>query len=182
MIGACNGFQVMVQLGLLPGPSAGHEWPENRPPLQTAALSHNSSGRFIDRWVRVSANAGSSCVWTRPLVEMETSLGHREDILLLPVAHGEGRFTVADSRVLEALQSSGQVALKYVDNVNGSEGSIAGVCDPSGRIFGLMPHPERYLDWTLHPYWTRLSAQVRRGPTPGAMMFRAAVDAAVAVG
>jgi phosphoribosylformylglycinamidine synthase len=80
--------------------------------------------------------------------------------------------------VLRALEAGGQVALRYADNVNGSEAAIAGICDASGRIFGLMPHPERYLDWTRHPFWTRLEPSVRSGDTPGLAIFRNAVRAA----
>jgi phosphoribosylformylglycinamidine synthase len=67
--------------------------------------------------------------------------------------------------------------LRYTDNYNGSDRAIAGVCDPSGRIFGLMPHPERYLDWTLHPYWTSLPEAKREGTTPGLLFFKSAVEA-----
>jgi phosphoribosylformylglycinamidine synthase len=101
-------------------------------------------------------------------------------VLTLPIAHGEGRFVALSDDVLAGLREHGQIALTYVDNPNGSAADIAGICDVTGRIFGLMPHPERYLDWTLHPFWTRLSATTRAPgrPTPGAMMFRAAVEAA----
>jgi phosphoribosylformylglycinamidine synthase len=101
--------------------------------------------------------------------------------MTLPIAHGEGRFVTASPAVLERLKSRGQVALTYTSDVNGSEAQIAGVCDRSGRVFGLMPHPERYLDWTRHPFWTRLDPAVRRGDTPGLAMFRNAVRAASAV-
>lgn len=184
MIGACNGFQVMVQVGLLPGPAnPGDDWPEERPPVQTVALAHNSGGRFIDRWVRVTANPSSACLWTRPLADWAAEHPDEAgDVMLLPIAHGEGRFLAADERVIDSLRAHGQIALTYADNPNGSAADIAGICDTTGRIFGLMPHPERYLDWTLHPFWTRLSPSVRSGarPTPGAMMFRAAVEAATA--
>jgi phosphoribosylformylglycinamidine (FGAM) synthase-like amidotransferase family enzyme len=183
MIGACNGFQVMVQVGLLPGPEAGHasDWPADRAPEQTVALAHNNGGRFIDRWVRVAANPASPCLWTRPLAEWAAENPEQaEDALMLPIAHGEGRFVTAGPRVLTGLREHGQIALTYVDNPNGSAADIAGICDPTGRIFGLMPHPERYLEWTLHPFWTRLDPAMRTSdkPTPGSMMFRAAVEAA----
>jgi len=85
--------------------------------------------------------------------------------------------------VLESLRAHGQIALTYAsdDNPNGSVADIAGICDVSGRIFGLMPHPERYLEWTNHPFWTRLDISAQTGEAPGAMMFRAAVEAAVAM-
>ncbi|HVU62555.1 MAG TPA: phosphoribosylformylglycinamidine synthase subunit PurQ [Phycisphaerales bacterium] len=178
MIGACNGFQVMVQVGLLPGPEqAGNQsaWPEDRAPAQTASLSFNAGGRFIDNWVRVRPNPASQCVWTQGLAEAFAA--HADDTLRLPIAHGEGRFVTANTGVLRALRERGQIALEYVDNPNGSEANIAGICDAGGRIFGLMPHPERYLEWTLHPFWTRLDTGVRRGPTPGLRMFQNAVGA-----
>ncbi len=135
IIGPCNGFQVMVKLGLLPNPAAGK---------QVATLAHNPSGRFVDRWVEVLPVEETRCIWTR-------GLGPH----LLPIAHGEGRFT-APPEVLDQLEDAGQVALRYAADVNGSARAIAGVCDPSGLVFGLMPHPERYLHPTNHPHWTRL--------------------------
>jgi phosphoribosylformylglycinamidine synthase len=173
MIGACNGFQVLVQVGLLPGPEAGAPWPADAAPKQTTALSFNSGGRFIDAWVRVRAEEGSRCVWTHGLETLKD-----DAVMRLPIAHGEGRFVTAGPGVMRDLERHGQVALRYVDNPNGSEGDVAGICDATGRIFGLMPHPERYLDWTLHPFWTRLDPRVRHGDTPGLTMFRNAVRAA----
>ena len=175
MIGACNGFQVLVQVGLLPGPAAGEEWPTDAAPIQTASLAHNSGGRFIDKWVRVQPNADSNCIWTKGLAEAFPSA--QSEIMQLPIAHGEGRFITSSPAVLDALKANGQIALTYIENPNSSEADIAGICDPSGRIFGLMPHPERYLDWTRHPFWTRLSDSTRTGPTPGLMMFQNAVRA-----
>jgi phosphoribosylformylglycinamidine synthase len=232
MIGACNGFQVLVQVGLLPGPNRGPgaspgsgdgAWPEDAAPAQTASLSFNSGGRFIDTWVRVKPNPDSPCIWTRGLVSKKnaeepeqpentrggngfgnastvSSLvpsglsgpsaflpGFAADAMMLPIAHGEGRFVTASAGVLEDLRASGQIALTYApdDNPNGSEQNIAGICDAGGRIFGLMPHPERYLDWTLHPFWTRLGSDVKQGgvgPTPGLKMFQNAVRAVARVG
>lgn len=181
MIGACNGFQVMVQVGLLPGPAPGADWPEDGAPAQTCSLAHNAGGRFIDRWCRVLTNPHSPCIWTQGLERFLAPGSAGSDLLMLPIAHGEGRFVTNSAQTLSALVANNQVAMTYVDNPNGSSASIAGVCDPSGRIFGLMPHPERYLDWTRHPFWTRLSASDRQGPTPGALMFRNAVEAARAV-
>lgn len=182
MIGACNGFQVMVQLGLLPGPADGN-WAAAASPRQTVALAHNSGGRFIDRWVGVAADPDSACIWTRPLVDAAAEApGDLTDIMMLPIAHGEGRFVVRTREELAGLESRGQVALRYTDNPNGSQGEIAGICDVTGRIFGLMPHPERYLDWTLHPYWTRLRPGLRQTSIPpGLRMFQAAVEAARSV-
>ncbi|MEM7754178.1 MAG: phosphoribosylformylglycinamidine synthase I [Planctomycetota bacterium] len=171
MIGACNGFQVMVQVGLLPGPAAGEAWTVDRAPAPTCALAHNTSARFVDRWTRVRYEPGN-CVWTEGLAEFDA------EVAMLPVAHGEGRFVAADG-VLDRLESAGQVVVRYAEPLNGSQGDVAGIADANGRIFGLMPHPERYLDWTRHPWWTRLDASVRTGDTPGLCMFRSAVRAAV---
>lgn len=148
IIGICNGFQVLVKTDLLPGALAGRSG-------QTCTLAHNDSGRFIDRWVRLSPR-GQKCVWTAGLQDLD-----------LPIAHGEGKFVPADSDVRQALWDSEQVALVYTkaggsaaagqwpDNPNGSVDDIAGICDSSGLIFGLMPHPERHVDPTQHPAWTR---------------------------
>jgi phosphoribosylformylglycinamidine synthase len=176
MIGACNGFQVLVQVGLLPGPSAGETWPEGAAPAQRVALTDNQDARFHDRWVGVEFEPSSVCIWTRGLGEQMDEATARA-IRQLPVAHGEGRLVASDKSVLKAMEQAGQVVLRYTDNYNGSEDAIAGICDASGRILGLMPHPERYLDWTRHPYWTRLDASVRKGVTPGLRMFINAVEA-----
>jgi phosphoribosylformylglycinamidine synthase I len=181
MIGACNGFQVLVQVGLLPGPAPGEPWPEAAPPAQTVALTDNQDARFHDRWVGIRFEPASVCIWTRGLDEA-ADLETDRQIKQLPVAHGEGRMVTASPSVLPALERSGQVALRYTDNYNGSEEAVAGICDASGRIFGLMPHPERYLDWTRHPFWTRLSPAVRKGVTPGLRMFQNAVEAVSTVG
>ena len=178
MIGVCNGFQVLVQVGLLPGPRAGEAWPQERAPEQTLSLSENIGARFVDRWVGIEPVTGSVCLWTRGL---ESCLAdrpiERRDAMQLPVAHGEGRLVARGPDTLRDLASHGQVALRYADNFNGSQDAIAGICDPSGRIFGLMPHPERFLDWTRHPYWTRLSPSLRKEPTPGLRIFTSAVHA-----
>ncbi len=172
IIGVCNGFQVLVQVGLLPGPAAGTPWPVDAPPTPTAALCDNVSARYEDRWVPVEFVRNSVCVWTRGLDELDERVG------LLPAAHGEGRLVLGSPGLVPALEAAGQVAIRYRDNYNGSEGAVAGLCDATGRILGLMPHPERYLDWTRHPWWTRLDEGVRRGDTPGLRIFRNAIDAA----
>jgi phosphoribosylformylglycinamidine synthase len=178
MIGACNGFQVMVQVGLLPGPSDGI-WGEAAP-AQSVGLAENQSAQFVDRWSRVEVPSESVCVWSRGLERFEGRGGGGGELMMLPSAHGEGRLLASDD-VLDRLESRGQVALRYGEggNFNGSARSIAGICDVSGRIFGLMPHPERYLEWTRHPWWTRLDEGSfdREGDTPGLAMFRNAVDA-----
>jgi phosphoribosylformylglycinamidine synthase subunit PurQ / glutaminase len=171
MIGVCNGFQILVQIGLLPGPAQGADWPENEPPAQETSLTYNAGGSFIDNWFGVAGVSASHCLWTRGLDEFG------EQALRLPIAHGEGRFVTTSPATLDRLERSGQVALRYIENPNGSTSDIAGICDASGRIFGLMPHPERYLDWVNHPFWTRLPASTRRGETPGLRIFRNAVEA-----
>ncbi len=177
MIGICNGFQVMVQLGLLPGPPSGSDWPTD-PITPTVALSANDSGVFIDRWVGVAPAAGDRCIWTRGLAEKQAKGEYDPSTMLLPIAHGEGRLVAKDNAVLEALDAGGHIALRYTEPVNGSQGDIAGLCDASGRIFGLMPHPERYLEWTRHPAWTSLDPARREGLlTPGRLLFETAVSA-----
>jgi phosphoribosylformylglycinamidine synthase I len=139
VIGICNGFQLLTKAGFLPG----FDLPEDRPPTQVATLADNTSARFQDRWITVKAGSPSVCIWTRGMDECD-----------LPIAHGEGRF-FAPSQVLDRMQANGQVALRYTDNPNGSLRDIAGVCDPTGLVFGLMPHPERFTHITQHPRWTR---------------------------
>jgi phosphoribosylformylglycinamidine synthase len=170
--GICNGFQALVQTGLLPGPDAGQPWPDE-PPAQRVALTDNIAGRFVDRWSGIKVEPASRCVWTRGLADAFDA-----DAMQLPSAHGEGRLVADSGATLDALDAGGQVALRYRENFNGSSRAIAGICDATGRVFGLMPHPERYLDWTRHPWWTRLDAAQRRGDTPGLAMFRNAVAAA----
>ncbi|MEM1446720.1 MAG: phosphoribosylformylglycinamidine synthase subunit PurQ [Planctomycetota bacterium] len=161
MIGICNGFQVLVKLDLLPDPHAN---------AQTATLADNTSGRFQDRWVPVTVPGDTKCVWTRsessPLPDHE-----------LPIAHAEGRFVAPDD-VLDQLQANGQVALRYADaagDVNGSRRQIAGICDPTGLVFGLMPHPERFVTATQYPAWTRWPQERRAAESPGLTYFRNAV-------
>ncbi len=177
MFGVCNGFQVFAQAGLLPGPDDG-QWPDQNAPPQEVALTFNAQGRFIDNWFGIEVPAETVCLWTRGLHDAfpAQSAG---DLLRLPIGHGEGRFE-APPEVIDRLAGNGQIALRYRDgeNPNGSRERIAGICDPTGRIFGLMPHPERYLDWSRHPFWTRLDPSVRQGPTPGLTIFRNAVLAA----
>ncbi len=178
MIAPCNGFQIAVQVGLLPGPDAGAVWPTSAPqPIVT--LARNDSARFIDRWTRVEVPANTRCVWTR-------GLAASDETSLLPVAHGEGRFVPESDSVLDRLADDGRIAMRYAadDNPNGSVGAVAGICDGSGLVFGLMPHPERYTRWTQHPWWNRLAAADRQGDPPGLQMFRNAVNHAqrVAVG
>jgi len=157
MIGICNGFQVLVKLGLLPDPEAA---------TQTATLADNACGRFVDRWVDLRAEPGSVCIWTRGL-----------DAFELPIAHGEGRF-FAPPQVHDTLEANGQVALRYAEggNPNGSQRGIAGICDPTGVVLGLMPHPERFTDPTHHPAWTRMGEAWLNQSPAGLRFFRNAVE------
>jgi len=139
VIGVCNGFQLLIKSGLLPA----FDLPAETPPRQIATLGDNAKPRFTDRWVTLKAEPDSVCIWTQGL-----------EALQLPIAHGEGCFTAPDE-VLDRLEQQGQVALRYEDNPNGSARDIAGLCDPSGLVLGLMPHPERFTDPTHHPSWTR---------------------------
>ncbi len=166
VLGICNGFQVLVKAGLLPGT------PENGP----ATLTFNDSGHFESRWVRLLPKSGLS-----PFLA-------DDEPIELPVAHGEGKFVVAGPAALVALEAAGQVVLRYAGadgrpassypaNPNGSPGAVAGVCDPTGRILGLMPHPERNVDPLHHPRWTRIGLG-REGD--GLRIFRNAVRALTA--
>ena len=154
-IGICNGFQVLVKAGLLPR-IAGQTSP------QQATLTDNTSGVYRDCWVKV-AGERKLCKWIADDSELE-----------LPVAHAEGRF-MADPAVLTQLAAAGQIALRYSSgtNPNGSTADIAGVCDPTGRVFGLMPHPERFLRWENHPRWTR---EPRQAEGQGVRFFRTAIS------
>ena len=130
VLGICNGFQTLVRLGLLPDADF----------QRTCALVKNQQGHFIDRWVEMKTNRQSPCIWTQNLPEK----------FVLPIRHGEGRFVCKDEGVLKNLQQSQQVALSYVEDVNGATAQIAGICDPKGLVFALMPHPEAALhDWHL---------------------------------
>jgi phosphoribosylformylglycinamidine synthase len=147
VIGICNGFQVLVKTDLLPGPMPALE-------VKNCTLTHNQCGRFTDRWIHL-APRGNKCIWTRELTPLE-----------LPIAHGEGKFVPPSEAYRRALWDNDQIALVYAkadgsaaggtfpDNPNGSIDDIAGVCDASGLVLGLMPHPERYVDAVQHPAWT----------------------------
>jgi phosphoribosylformylglycinamidine synthase len=166
VIGVCNGFQVLVKAGLLPGDLAGRTG-------QSCTLASNLSGRFIDRWVHLAPRS-TKCIWTAGLETIE-----------LPVAHGEGRFVPADEEVRRALWEHDQVALVYAHadgtaangefpaNPNGSVDDVAGICDDSGLVFGLMPHPERFVDPVQHPAWTSGSRKLSTGA--GLAIFSKAV-------
>lgn len=167
IIAPCNGFQIAAQMGLLPGPAAGEPWPAV-PARPTVGLAANDTARFVDRWCAVEIPDGTRCIWTQG-IELEDAGG------VLPVAHGEGRFTVGPDLAVSRLAADGQIALRYRpgENPNGSLDAVAGICDASGLVLGLMPHPERFTRWTHHPQWTRLEEP--RGETLGLAMFRNAV-------
>jgi len=147
VMGVCNGFQLMVKMGLLPIIDGRFE--------QTCSLTHNDGGRFEDRWTWLQVDPDSPCIFTRGL-----------DALYLPVRHGEGKFVTDGEITLRHLEENHLAVVKYADrdlqptmaypeNPNGSLNAIAGICDPSGRLFGLMPHPEAFVHYTHHPRWTR---------------------------
>ncbi|MEF8823852.1 MAG: phosphoribosylformylglycinamidine synthase subunit PurQ [Desulfohalobiaceae bacterium] len=148
ILGICNGFQLLAKLGLLPA-LPGEE------AQQQVSLSHNDSARFEDRWAQLRCNPESPCVFTKGLHQLQ-----------MPVRHGEGKLLPRKEEILDRLRDEGLIALRYTDaegraasqypaNPNGSPEGIAGLSDPSGRIFGLMPHPEAYHHRTNHPAWTR---------------------------
>lgn len=166
IIGICNGFQILVKSGLLPG------YDDFR---QEASLILNDSAKFEDRWTylkKPSVNNGR-CVWVKGLSE----------IIYLPVAHGEGKFIVNDNSLLEKLKDNNQIVFRYCskegessgypDNPNGSIDGIAGICDETGRVLGLMPHPERHIFFHQHPHWTRLE---RKDEGDGLLIFRNGVE------
>lgn len=173
IIGICNGFQVLVKTDLLPGPLDGRTG-------QLCTLTSNDCGRYVDRWVRLAVRS-RRCVWTAGLQMLE-----------MPIAHGEGKLVVADEALRRSLWDSDRVALIYAradgsqatghfpGNPNGSVDDIAGICDATGLVFGLMPHPERYVSSLQHP-----SRTPRRAPKDGdgIAIFRNAIDhARLAVG
>jgi phosphoribosylformylglycinamidine synthase I len=169
MIAPCNGFQIAVQLGLLPGPHPGSDWDASAP-APTVALAQNESARFIDKWVKFQVPTNTRCIWTRNIKSSSATS-------LIPIAHGEGRFVPANDAVMQDIEDSGRVACRYGanDNPNGSVGDVMGICDASGLVLGLMPHPERFLRWTQHPTWTRLAKEEMTGDTLGLQMFKNAV-------
>jgi phosphoribosylformylglycinamidine synthase len=195
VLGICNGFQVLVKMGVLPGgsekgrsglcssaeslssvslkngqaePSADRAWEPFR--QADVTITCNDSGKYEDRWVYLAPQT-SRCVFIEP-----------ERQIYLPVAHGEGKVVTKNEETLSRLKSEGCIAFKYVDangeegpypiNPNGSMESIAGLTDSTGRVLGLMPHPERYVRRTQHPHWSRLSEDL---DPDGIKLFRNAV-------
>lgn len=166
VIGICNGFQVMVKMGLLPLFDGAF--------TREVTLAWNDTCRFENRWVHLGVAENTACIWLKDITA-----------IALPIRHGEGKFMVRDEAVLRKLRDNRQVALRYVlpdgspaagafpFNPNGAVDDIAGICDPTGRIFGLMPHPEGFQVRENHPQWTRLE-----GLSEGAGMriFKNAVE------
>ena len=155
IIGICNGFQVLVKTGYLPG-TPGR--------AQTVTLAPNDSGQFQCHWVRMKREK-SACRW----------LGDTDAHWELPIAHGEGKFVTQDAATLDALEKNGQIVFRYRgDNPNGSVSAIAGICSADGNVLGLMPHPERHVVYTQHPEWTR--SGVKNKLPVGLQFFKAAVN------
>jgi len=188
ILGICNGFQILLKSGILleDNVAAGSSGKAGSLPTAQATLALNESGRYEDRWVRLSV-AGEKCVFFSGVESM-----------YLPVAHAEGKFVTRDADVLKSLETGGQAVLKYrplkeavaagspaaaassathtvpyPDNPNGATNDIAGICDATGRVCGLMPHPERHLDPLQHPRWTRLKELPKEGD--GFAVFKNAV-------
>lgn len=173
-IGICNGFQTMARLGMLPGFDRDYRTPRS-------TLAPNDRLGYRDAWVRLSIDADSPCVWTRGISSME-----------LPARHGEGKFLTESQEVFERLERDRQIVARYVGpdgrptevwphNPNGSPGAVAGICDPSGRLFGLMPHPDAHLYPFHHPLWPRRKLEGRLPvERDGLAIFRNGVDAAAA--
>ncbi|MEE9296766.1 MAG: phosphoribosylformylglycinamidine synthase I [Phycisphaerae bacterium] len=161
ILGICNGFQVLVKTGLLPGGTFGKA---------SVTLAFNTSGRYETRWVHLKPVSGR-CRFV-----------DGEGLLFLPVAHAEGRVVACDEQIVERLNQRGHVAFRYTDeqgrpgpypvNPNGSVDSIAGLTDQTGQVLGLMPHPERHVHFTHHPFWTKSPKD--RAPD-GLRLFQAAV-------
>jgi len=162
VLGICNGFQVLVKTGILPG---GESFKQ-----EDVTITYNDSGKFEDRWVYLAPQT-SRCVFVEP-----------ERQIYLPIAHGEGKVVTKDQPALDRLHADDYVAFKYVDangeegpypvNPNGSMDSIAALTDGTGRVLGLMPHPERFIRRTQHPHWSRLGEDL---DPDGIKIFRNAV-------
>lgn len=150
IMGVCNGFQLMVKMGMLPGFDGNYL-------AQSVTLTHNDGGRFQDRWVYLKVDQASPCIYTKGI----------EKGIYLPMRHGEGKFLCDSHETLNRIEQEHLSVLKYSsfdyatpavnfpENPNGSQNSIAGICDQTGRLMGLMPHPEAFVHYTHHPRWTR---------------------------
>ncbi len=179
-LGICNGFQVLLKSGILPGGAEGLAHHEETG--RDATLTWNDNGQYTSLWVRL-ATLNANNVFLRGIEDFE-----------VPIAHAEGRLVVKDPSILESWKANGQVAVcyrslegdvssdpqewltadvGYPDNPNGAFANIAGLSDPSGRVLGLMPHPERFIHATQHPEWTRRKLS---GEGAGLKLFRNAVE------
>ena len=163
VIGICNGFQVLVKMGLLPGD-------KDISLTQTASLALNDSGHYENRWATLEFDSNSPCIWTKNMTRIR-----------VPIRHGEGKFVTADKKLLDDWNEAGQLTVRYVDpstkypfSPNQSWRNIAGVCDPSGLVFGLMPHPEANHSTWLGATWTR--ENIEHGEGEGMQIFRNAVN------
>ena len=169
VIGICNGFQVLIKMGLLPGINGTQ--PSFNEYRQEFTLTYNDSNKFEDRWVYLKSFSDKSVFIDN------------DCMLYVPIAHAEGKFVAGNGGELENLGKSGQIIFKYVDkdgnianypwNPNGSLDNIAGICDSTGRVLGMMPHPERYIEPTQHPRWTR---EGLKAEGDGIAIFRNAVN------
>ena len=139
-IGICNGFQIMAHLGLF----------EDEVGKQNSALLFNDSARYICKWVKIEVNQDSPCIFTKNIKTLN-----------IPIAHGEGKFYI-NNRGFKSLNKNNQIVMKYIQNPNGSTKDIAGICDKSGRFFGLMPHPERAVFFHHLPQYHKLKEQLTR--------------------
>ena len=180
IIGICNGFQALVKTGLLPGPENASLEPDL---IQRASLTLNNTGRYEDRWVTLEFDSDSPCIWTKGIQRIEC-----------PVRHGEGRFVMPTDAELDRLSSNHQLTVRYVDpstepgtnpsddllpfplSPNGSMRNIAGICDPTGLVFGLMPHPEAFYTMWLHPEHTSMRLTEDEWEGSGLQIFRNAVE------
>lgn len=181
VLGICNGFQILIKTGLL--------FPVHDDETPAATLAWNDCGRFQDHWVNLAVSPGTNSVFLRGISE-----------LYIPMAHAEGRFVTKDAATLARLEAEGRLALKYAPlpatawnpaprgtydedgilsypaNPNQAMGNVAGMCDETGRVLGLMPHPERHIDAVQHPHWTRMDEEKRPAEGAGLKMFRNAVE------
>ena len=156
VLGIGNGFQILLRMDVFG---------------TDLSLTTNEAGKFSNQWVRVIPN-GARCIWLKGLGTLE-----------LPVRHAEGRLMILGLRrpeILSRMERQGMMCLTYEGGLHGSEREIAGICDPSGRIFGLMPHPEDYIRWSSHPEWTSATNRAN-SPGQGLSLFENAYHEAMRV-